>query len=105
MRSLRGLARSGTCGIAGASMPGSPSVFECSVISFCTCEKAEVRPCTTVSFCVAFTTPKCCVHYIKTNIAHPVSLCNRVFPKPTRKTLKRAFALFNLTLIDHERLS
>jgi hypothetical protein len=86
-------------------MPGSPSVFECSVISVCACEKAEVRACTTFSFCVAFTTPKCCVHYIKVNVAHPVLLCNSVFPKLSCTALQRVFALFNLTLIDHERLS
>jgi hypothetical protein len=105
MRSLRGLARSGTCCIAAVSMPGSPSVFECSVISVCACEKAEVRTCTTVSFCVAFTTPKCCVHYIKSNVAHPVLQCIGIFPKLSRNALQRVLALFNLTLIDHERLS
>jgi hypothetical protein len=97
MRSLRGLARSGTGGIASVSKPGSPSVFECSVISVCACEKAEVRTCTTFSFCVAFTTPKCCIHYIKSNVAHPVLLCIGVFPKQSRNALQRVFALSNLT--------
>jgi hypothetical protein len=32
-------------------------------------------------------------------------LCNSVFPKLSRTALQRVFALFNQTLIDHERLS
>ena len=86
-------------------MPGSPSVFECSVISVFACQKPEVRTCTADSFCVAFTTPKCCVHYIKVNLTHPVLLCNSVFPKLSRTALQRIFVLFNLNLIDYERLS